>query len=208
LPVSAGLIVALIAVAMPAEATTSSSDLAADTAWLQTTMVPLGAVTLQTDRQAVWPYVGNYAAIGLAAQAARSGDPQALSAAWRQVDWYAAAEGPDGVVTDYTVAADLTLVSTGTEDSTDAYAGTFLSATFATYNATPGHSRRAQLAAIAPGLDGALRAIEATQDIDGMTWAKPGYHVKYLMDQSETYSGLRAAARRFEIRGDPARAAR
>ena len=41
---------------------------------------------------------------------------------------------------------------------------------------------------------GAVRAIESTQDSDGLTWAKPSWHVKYLMDQAETYAGLVAAA--------------
>jgi hypothetical protein len=206
--VVAATVVAFIAITVPAEAATTRADLAADAAWIETTVVPSGAITLQTDRQAVWPYVANYAALGLAAQAARTGDASALSAAWAQVDWFAAAEGPDGVVTDYSVAPDLTLISMGTEDSTDAYAGTFLTAVAATYNATPSASRHVHLAAIAPGLDGALRAIEATQDSDGMTWAKPSYHVKYLMDQAETYSGLKAAARLFSILGDGARASR
>ena len=43
------------------------------------------------------------------------------------------------------------------------------------------------------GIARALGAIEATQDADGLTWAKPGYPVKYLVDQSETYAGLVAA---------------
>ena len=56
---------------------------------------------------------------------------------------------------------------------------------------------RARLTALANGLDGALRAIEATTDTDGLTWAKPAWHVKYLMDQSEVYAGLQAAKRLF-----------
>lgn len=89
-----GLTVTLAALAAPAGADTSAGDLVADSAWVQTATVPSGAITLQTDRLAVWPYVGNYAAIGLADQAARTGDSRALAAAWAQVDWYAAAEGP------------------------------------------------------------------------------------------------------------------
>jgi len=30
-------------------------------------------------------------------------------------------------------------------------------------------------------------------DADGLTWAKPSWHVKYLMDQAEVYAGLVAA---------------
>jgi hypothetical protein len=50
-----------------------------------------------------------------------------------------------------------------------------------------------ELPRFAAGITRALGAIEATQDADGLTWAKPGYPVKYLMDQSEAYGGLVAA---------------
>jgi hypothetical protein len=54
---------------------------------------------------------------------------------------------------------------------------------------------RARLGALKRGVVAAVGAIEATQDADGLTWAKPSWHVKYLMDQAETYAGLAAAAR-------------
>jgi hypothetical protein len=95
-----------------------------------------------------------------------------------------------GFVTDYRIV-NTRPVSTGDMDSTDAYAGTFLSAVLETYRATGDLTR---LRAIAPALTKAVGAIEATQDADGLTWAKPAWHVKYLMDQAETYAGLRAAA--------------
>jgi len=39
-----------------------------------------------------------------------------------------------------------------------------------------------------------VRAVLATQQPDGLTWALPDYHVSYLMDQSEALAGLRSAA--------------
>jgi hypothetical protein len=82
------------------------------------------------------------------------------------------------------------LTSTGDMDSTDSYAGTFLLAARDTYKAT---SDLTKLKGLATGIAGAVRAIEATQDVDGLTWAKPAWHVKYLMDQAEAYAGLLAA---------------
>ena len=49
-------------------------------------------------------------------------------------------------------------------------------------------------ATLAAPADAAVRAIEATQDVDGLTWAKPTWEAKYAMDQAEAYAGLRAGA--------------
>jgi hypothetical protein len=90
-------------------------------------------------------------------------------------------------------------------DSTDAYAGTFLLAARAALLAS---GDRARLKTLRAGIRGAVRAIEATQDHDGLTWAMPSWHVKYLMDQAETYAGLRAASELGRALGDQALAAR
>jgi len=58
------------------------------------------------------------------------------------------------------------------------------------------------LATLRSGIAGAVAAIEATQQGDGLTWAKPAWTVKYLMDQAETYAGLRAAADMAKALGD------
>ncbi|MCA1845718.1 MAG: hypothetical protein LC792_21490, partial [Actinobacteria bacterium] len=76
-------------------------------------------------------------------------------------------------------------------DSTDAYAGTFLLATRMAYRVS---GDRAHLARLGAGIAGAVKAVEATQQSDGLTWAKPSWKVKYLMDQAETYAGLNAGA--------------
>src|SRR5207302_10620195 len=41
----------------------------------------------------------------------------------------------------------------------------------------------------------AVGAIEATFGTDGLTWAKPTLHVKYLMDNAEAWGGLLAAVK-------------
>src|SRR4029077_7522580 len=82
------------------------------------------------------------------------------------------------------------LTSTNDMDSTDSYAATFLLAVREAYRASNDLTKGKGLAT---GIAKAVSAIEATQDADGLTWAKPTWHVKYLMDQAEAYAGLLAA---------------
>ncbi len=152
----------------------------------------------------MWPYLANYAAMGLAAADDGTGRSVYAEAAWSWLAWYAAHQDARGFVTDHHVT-DGVPISTGDMDSTDAYAGTFLLAVERTAATTP--SRR-RLVALAPAIARAVDAIEATQDADGLTWAKPSWHVKYLMDQAESYAGLRAAARLATTLGDHALADR
>src|SRR5437879_733183 len=76
-------------------------------------------------------------------------------------------------------------------DATDSYAGTFLLALRSAYVTSKDATR---LSTFRKGISSAVKAIEATQNADGLTWAKPTWLVKYLMDQGETYAGLLAAA--------------
>src|SRR5207247_9929226 len=68
---------------------------------------------------------------------------------------------------------------------------TFLLALRDAYVATKDLTR---LTTYKKGITSAVAAIEATQNSDGLTWAKPTWLVKYLMDQGETYAGLLAAS--------------
>jgi hypothetical protein len=177
---------------------------AAEANWVLAAQLPDGAITQYVDRQKIDPYLANYAVMGLATADRVTGQATYAQASWSWLRWYAAHEGPQGFVTDYTVAADGTETSTGEEDSTDAYAGTYLLATEMTYAVD---KDSAALHAVQPGLVGALHAIEATDTSDGMTWAVPSYHMKYLMDEAEVYAGLRAATHVFTAEGDTADAA-
>ena len=179
--------------AQPALAGTSSlrSQVADDAAWLRQGQLPDGAIAWYVDRQRINPYLGNYAAIGLAEAAKVTGTAADLTAAIAWLRWYADHEDSSGFVTDYTVSPSGVEVSTGDMDSTDAYAGTFLLAARAVSRAG---ATKATMRSLAGGISGAVSAIEATQDTDGLTWAKPTWHVKYLMDAAETYAGLLAGA--------------
>jgi hypothetical protein len=190
--------------AQPASTTTYDSAtvtaVAADADWILRCQLSDGAITTQTDHHAVWPYLANFAAQGLAQASRVTGRSTYVDAAWRWLAWYAAHEDSRGFVTDYEWSGSA-MVSTGSMDSTDAYAGTFLSAVRAAWLVDPD---RTSLTSLHTGITRAVSAIEATVDVDGMTWAKPSWHVKYLMDLAETYAGLRSAAELATVLGDSA----
>jgi len=98
-----------------------------------------GAIARWPDQplQAVIPYWSSYAAMGLSRAAQVTGNTSDAAAAWAYLDWYASEENAAGYVTDFTVVDNTTLVSTGSMDSTDAYAGTFLTAAWDTFVADP-----------------------------------------------------------------------
>jgi hypothetical protein len=152
----------------------------------------------------VWPYLADFAAQGLAQATRVTGNSAYAAAAWKWLAWYAAHEDSNGFVTDYTWNGSA-MASSGTMDSTDAYAGTFLTAARAAWLTT---NDLTQLSALHTGIAGAVKAIEATVDADGLTWAKPSWHVKYLMDVAETYSGLRSAVVLAQALGDATLASR
>ena len=188
----------------PADAATASA-VAAEALWIRGAQLPDGAIEPFPRDPEISPYGANYAALGLALAASDGHDPADADAAWRWLAWYQAHQDAAGFVTDYDVTADGTEISTRTYDSTDAYAGTFLTAVAATWQADPDRGR---LNSLARGISKAVAAIEATQRADGLTWAKPAYKVKLLMDNAEAYGGLRSAVTLASALGEPALAAR
>jgi len=183
------VLTAVLATAAPAMGAVAPSVVDADATWILGTQRADGAIPNHSDGMAVWPYLSNFAAMGLARATEVTGDARYAEGAWRWLLWYQAHQDTNGFVTDYVVTNGV-LTSTGDMDSTDAYAGTFLLAAWRTWKATGDTVRLRQLR---PGLAAAVSAIEATQDADGLTWAKPSWTVKYLMDQGEAFAGLRAA---------------
>ena len=165
-----------------------ATQVASDATWIRQGQLPDGAIAWYVDRQRINPYLGNYAAIGLAEAYRVTRTTADLTAASAWLSWYAAHENASGFVTDYTVSSTGIETSTGDMDSTDAYAGTFLLAVRAVSRAG------GNIKTLTTAIKGAVTAVEATQDGDGLTWAKPTWQVKYLMDESEVYAGLRAAA--------------
>ncbi|HVL90595.1 MAG TPA: hypothetical protein VM841_10225 [Actinomycetota bacterium] len=147
-----------------------------------------GVITTAPNR--VVPYLANFAAMGLARAHLVLRDGRYATAAWRWLEWYRDHMHPDGTMPDWVYSSSW--VPTGDPDSTDAYAGTYLSAVLATFEATGDLLR---LRALHGGVLKAVAAIELTADVDGLHFAKPGWPFKYSMDEAEAYAGFRAAQR-------------
>ena len=82
-------------------------------------------------------------------------------------------------------------------DSTDSYAATFLTLAWAFYQ-TGDATAQAFVKSIASKLGSIGGVLIQTQQSDGLTWAKPDYQIKYLMDNCEAYRGLRDLASVFQ----------
>jgi hypothetical protein len=93
--------------------------------------------------------------------------------------------------------------SAGDADSTDSYAATFLSLAYA-YYATGNPAAQSYVRSISSELKLIASVLVKTQESDGLTWAKPDYHIKYLMDNAEVYRGLADVATLFGSMGDSA----
>lgn len=111
--------------------------------------------------------------------------------------------GLGGTMYDYNVVNG-SEVSIGTADSTDSYAATFLSLAYAYYS-TGNPAAQSYVRSIASQLDWIGQVIAKTQQSDGLTWSKPDYQIKYLMDNAEVYRGLVDAAALFGALGDGAK---
>lgn len=154
------------------------------------------------------PYFANIAAIG----AVHGGVDLINVQQWMQ--WYVAhstASNPwslPGAITDYNVASNGALSSTGSADSIDSYAATFITLAAAAWReGSP--QLRSYVAGLHTSIELIASVIDADSDADGLTWALPSYPVKYLMDNSEVYHGLvDLAFLRSQVYGDAAGALR
>lgn len=160
---------------------------------------PTGAIAMTPAHREINPYFANLAAQALLTR------PGHLQAAERWLDWYLAHLNPDGTVDDYRVV-DGAEVATGSYDSADSYAATCLSLVAAYLRAggsiTWVQARRPALERVA----GVLVAL--TDADDGLTWAKPFYPLKLLMDNAEVWAGWEDWAGVLAALGDPEGAAR
>ena len=192
----------------PGGTTTPSSleaDLTATASWLRNNSVAGDGAILYGSSQ-INPYYSNLAAIGLTHDPASYGTVQS----WMQ--WYVNhLNRPDkwglyGTMYDYDYSNG-TETSHDTADSTDSYAATFLSLAWAFYQ-TGDASAQNYIKTLGSQLDSIGGVLIQTQQSDGLTWAKPDYQIKYLMDNCEAYRGLRDLASLFQSGfGDPSKAA-
>jgi hypothetical protein len=197
--VHVGTVAASTPASSPVTATSSSSyqnNLTATSNWISSNSIaPSGAILYGSSK--INPYYSNIAAIGMTKDPARYAEVKN----WMQ--WYINhLNWPDrwglyGTTYDYNVNGSVE-TSTGDADSTDSYAATFLSLAWAYYR-TGDAGAQAYVRTLAYQIEVIAGVVISTQDSDGLTWAKPDYHIKYLMDNSEAYRGLRDVAALFQV---------
>jgi len=166
------------------------ADLTATSQWVDSkSTLPDGAILYGNE---IMPYFSNIAATGW------TKDPTRYAAVQDWMQWYTAhLNSPDkwglyGTVYDYSVSGSVE-TPTDNADSTDSYAATFLTLAW-TFYSTGNPGAQAYVKSIESQLDTIGGVIVATQQSDGLTWAKPDYQTKYLMDNCEVYRGLKDLA--------------
>jgi len=162
--------------------------------WLMRHVDKGGAIAETPGDSNIRPYMSLYAALGLVKAYEVTHNIAYLDAAWGFAAWYRDhMRSGTGYVGDFTVTYDgsgnPTYTDTMAEDSTDAYAGMYLTLLWSLHQADNGHD----LTAYSASIPLALTAIESTQQIDGLTYALPTYDVKYLEDNVEALYGARCA---------------
>jgi hypothetical protein len=144
---------------------------------------------LPAKRSHLIPYCANFAARGLVAAYGETGEARYLDAAKHWAAWYETHMNVDGTVDDFNGSPGA-WTPTGDCDSTDSYAATYLDLVLAIHRASP---HREWLRAKLPSARQAVAAIRLTLQPNGLTLAKPKWPLMYVMDNTETAGGLRAA---------------
>lgn len=98
-------------------------------------------------------------------------------------------DGLSGTIYDFRVSKDGSLEPTGDYDSVDGYAGAFLHLLRMYYDKT---GDKALLTANWTKIENIAYLISYLQDTDGLSRVTAKQHVKYLMDNSESYAGASA----------------
>jgi hypothetical protein len=185
-----------------ASLTTYGSNLSATSYWLAKQQLADGAILYAANE--IEPYWGNIAAMGWVKDSTKYSQVQA----WMK--WYIAhlnatdVWGLGGTMYDYSVSGSIE-TPLKTADSTDSYAATFLTLAWDFYR-TGNLNAQSYVKSILPQLNTVAQVIVKTQQSDGLTWAKPNYKIKYLMDNCEAYRGLRDIASLYAAVGNSTQA--
>jgi len=149
----------------------------------------------------IMPYFASFAAQALIFANRLSPDPNLLESVDDYLHWYANNMNENGTMYDWEGEYP-DFEPTGDMDSTDAYAAEFILTSLMYYEDTQDNDF---LDWVWPYIIDAAGAIDLTLEDDDLTWAKPSYHVKYLMDNSEVWQGYSAAATLAEYKEDSTR---
>jgi len=171
---------------------------------------------VKVDTLRVIPYFANHSALALLAAYShyeKNYDDLKRVAKW--TNFYAVSQNQSsGYINDYKGSIKGgTFGDSGKKDSVDTYASTFLQVAdvYLKIKTTLPAGQQQELEKILPAdklINAAklsLIAIESVID-NGLTWAKPDYKVKYLVDNAEVYGGLVAGADFFDKVGAKAEA--
>jgi len=137
----------------------------------------------------IWiaPYFANYAALALLSEFDRHKNQEDLKRVGSWLSWCVNNQSAGGYWNDFEGTADA-YATNGKVDAWDSSAALFL--------LVAGRYQRAG-GSLSPGIltaaERARACIEHVTDSDGLTWAKPDYKIKFLMDNVEVCAGLRAA---------------
>lgn len=185
--------------------TTKSSKLFLDQ--IRKSILPSGAIGMYpldnlAGESKIVPYWSNLAVCGLASEI-KFGDPANVEnltwLGWNALSWHAYRQDQStGIVTDWQYK-DGVETSTGEMDSVDSYSATFLMGLSCMFKATNDWNKTRQYL---PSMRLAIQSIVDLQDKDGLTWTKPNYKVKYLMDNIEVVNGLNEARSILTRAGD------
>ena len=172
------------------------NNFANQTNWLASNFVMANGAINSSGNQ-IEPYFSNIAAIGMV----RDPSKYAIIEGWMK--WYIAhlnysdKWGLSGTMYVYNTTTSGAEINTYTADSTDSYAGTFLTLAYLAYQ-TGDPNLQAYVRTIYSQLDTIAQVLVKTQQANGLTWALPDYQIEYLMDNCEGYRGLRDAAELFQ----------
>lgn len=180
-----------------------------ETRWLASLQLDNGAIPMNyypNGELRMNPYFADFAALALLDKGSDYADEVKAYMDWHfghlntaETDY----NGVDGTIYDYTITVkdgkvvkeDITILKRKKSyDSTDSYAATFLMVLNKYYEKT-GDS--AYIISHADEIGRIINAMFSTYH-NGLTTAKPDWRVKYLMDNSEVYEGLLAAAELYE----------
>lgn len=163
--------------------------------WLMNWVMSSGAINSSGNQ--IEPYFSNIAAIGMVR------DPSKYSVILGWMKWYIAhlnygdKWGLSGTIYVYNTDSSGNEINTYTADSTDSYAGTFLTVVWQAYQ-TGDPTLQAYIKTLYSQIDLIAQVLVQTQHSNGLTWATPSYNIEYLMDNCEGYRGLRDAAQLFQ----------
>ncbi len=146
----------------------------------------------------VVPYFSNLSAIGLIHAYRITHRVDLIICVMKWVKWYEVHINADGTIFDYHGSPGK-WQSTGTYDSVDSYAATYLELVWGVYQS---NHDLAWLKARKNSVHRVLGAIRSVLQPNGLTIAKPTYPVMYTMDNVETLRGLQSAVQIENLLGD------